>query len=122
METTNKITFEQYLINCIDANGYGLSPQTDTEKLQFLYDTFISEYGWLIPKRGERNSFLEWISGLPSSYNVEFENYQILNLGYLLGMLPANVTEEQEDLFIEQWFKMVTNETFKLFKKHGIKH
>jgi hypothetical protein len=41
-ETNQK--YEQYIIDSIDASGYGLNPETKQEKLQFLYDTFKKEY------------------------------------------------------------------------------
>jgi hypothetical protein len=122
METL-KITFDQYLINNIDSSGYDLNPTTEREKLQFLHDTFLSEQGYNIKRYNGnvKKAFAEWLSGLPSSYNIDFENYQILNIGYLFNMINANATEEQEDDFLNNWFKMVANETFKLFDKHNIK-
>jgi hypothetical protein len=122
METL-KITFDQYLINNIDGSGYDLNLTTEREKLQFLHDTFIDEQGYNIKRfnYNTKKAFADWLSGLPSCFNIDYENHIILNIGYLFNMINANATEEQEGDFLNNWFKMVANETFKLFDKHGIK-
>jgi hypothetical protein len=122
MTNTNKITFDQYLVNCIDTENYGVAADTEKEKLTFLYDTFINEQLHNIKYyRGNKQlAFKEWIMGLPSCFNLEFENYQILNLAYLLEIIPANATEEEEEKILNNWFKYATKEVFNLFKNHQI--
>ena len=114
--------YEKYVLDSIDASGYeGQNPKTDKEKLQFLKDTFKSEYGFAIKQKGERKAFEEWISGLPSSYNIEFYNNKILELAKKMGSLSQNPTEKQEDQVIEGYFGYMTNQTFRLFEKNGVK-
>lgn len=122
MTSTNKITFNQYLVNCIDTENYGVTADTEKEKLQFLHDTFTSEQGYNIKYYGgnKQRAFKEWLMGLPSCFNLEFENYQILNLAYLLEIIPANATEEEEEKLLNNWFKYATEEVFNLFKKYQI--
>lgn len=52
---TQKYTQEnKYILAAIDASGYDVAtPTTDKEKLQFLHDTFHSEYDFNIKRIGE---------------------------------------------------------------------
>lgn len=119
--TLNSFVFP-YILNAIDAEGYDLQklPETDTEKLQFLADTFKSEYGWMIERVGGQNAMREWIMGLPSSFNIDFENYRIIELAKEWNSIPANATEREEDKILNNWFNLIAAKTFQLFRKHNI--
>jgi hypothetical protein len=127
-------TVKEYIINCIDSDGYDIPLDLMREahalnipfeeytkgKLQFLYDTFIIEYGWSIPAHGEVGAFREWTQGLPSCFNIEFTNHGILVLAETWGSIPANATERQKDKILENWFNFIAVKTFQLFKKYKI--
>lgn len=70
-----------YLLSAIDGEGYGKTFGTAAEKLQFVADCFKSEYCYpenLIRYPNHQDRFAQWLMGLPSSYNIDFENYRIL--------------------------------------------
>jgi len=115
-------TVKAYILEAIDNEGYDDAKElkTDKEKLQFLMNTFKSEYGWSIERYGMNKAFAEWIAGLPSSFNIDFENYKILELARAWGSLKAFATEAQEDKILLNWFNFVTVKTFQLFRKHKI--
>lgn len=118
----NKVVFA-YLINCIDGENYGKTFENDTEKLQFLADTFNREFCFPENLRyygNYTNCFANWLMGLPSCFNVDFENYRILELSKSWGCIPANATEKQEDKIISNWFNWMANKTFQLMKKHKV--
>jgi hypothetical protein len=79
----------------------------------------------MIARYGEQEAFSEWIMGLPSSFNIDFENYKILELARKWGSIKPELTgktlERREDLILSNWFNFITVKTFQLFKKHGIK-
>ena len=119
----NKVV-NQYIMDCIDSDGYELKvqPQTDKEKLQFLYNTFWSEklqYNREYYK-SEHAAFMDWIQGLPSSFNVDYEYYRIIELAMLWGSLPHDATEKQTDKICENWFNFIASKTFQLFRKNKI--
>jgi hypothetical protein len=117
----NKI--EQYIIDAIDGESYGKELKTTEEKLQFVLDTFVSEKWSWEKNQGKYlyNSFEDWLRGLPTAFNIDFYNFKILKLGKKWNYIPKNATEEQEDQFLENYWSMITIQTFKLFKKYGIK-
>lgn len=117
---------KQYIMDAICTDGYDYPVAAPSEKmlLQFLYDTFRSEYGWNIARVGEHKAFTEWMQGLPSSFNIDFENYKILELAYKWGSispdLKGRAKERREDLILANWFNFITVKTFQLFKKYKI--
>jgi hypothetical protein len=119
-----KAIVDNYILSAIDGEGYEKTFSNDTEKLQFLADTFKSEYCY--PENLKRyGSYQEtlrnWIMGLPSVFNIDFENYRILELSKEWGSLPANATEKQEDKLLENWFNFIAAKTLQLMNKHSIK-
>lgn len=112
-----------YILNAIDGEGYGKTLQTDTDKLQFLADTFNSEYAYKENIRyygSYSKTFENWLMGLPSCFNVEFRNHAIIEIAKLWGSLPINATEKQEDKILNNWFNFITCKTFQLMKKHKV--
>ena len=109
------------IINSISADGYDEHPKTAKEKLQFLKGTFKDEYGWAISRMGEQNAFKEWLQGLPSSFNIPFENYKIIEIAKKSGSLPKNATQNQEDRVLENYWNFMASKTFQLFNKYGVK-
>ena len=111
---------KQYIIDCIDNSGYGGEYLGgDHLKIKFLRDTFYSEYGWAVERMGEQNALKEWFSGLPSSCNIAFMNYEIIQIGIKWGSLAADSTEKQQDKVIDNWFNLLAAKTCQLFRKHS---
>lgn len=114
-----------YILDCIDGENYGVTFTTDKEKLQFLRDTFVSEYGHMENIRyygSISKTFANWLAGLPSCFNIEYRHGGILDLAReFSGEDPYQRNEDHQNRIIGNWFMLVTLRTFDLFKKHGIK-
>lgn len=113
---TEKI--HDYILNSIDADNYDASVETDKEKLQFLADTFKAEYQY--PSKLNVTGFEDWIRGLPSCFNVEHDYATILNIAYLFNLIKVNADEEDEDLLVQNWFKIISKEVFQMFDEYKI--
>lgn len=113
---------KQYILDAISSEGYDVDVEMSIEKdkLAFLYNTFKSEYGWAIQRYGEYKAFQEWIMGLPSSFDIAFTNYDILQLAYKWGSIKETDTESRKDKILANWFNFITVKTFQLFKKYKI--
>ena len=126
MRTTDKKhPVYQYMLDAIndDLKGnYNLDhePTTDKERVQFVLDTFKSEYGWNIPRYGLHGAFKEWLMGLPTVIGIDFENYKIIEIAKKWGSLPVNATERQEDKIIKNWFNFIAVKFFQLCRKHKL--
>jgi hypothetical protein len=110
MNTHAKKHAFNYILNSIDGDGYGVELTTDKQKIDFVYDTFKSEYGYQIKYYGnnEQRAFREYLAGLPSCINIEFRNYYILELAKIWGSIPSNATEKQEYKILSNWFDYIS--------------
>lgn len=126
MTTANaqvKAKIEKYLIDCIDSEGYDKELLTDKEKVTFVAECFKNEYCYeqnIQRYKTVQEVLRQWLMGSPSSFNVDFENYKILEVAKTFGNLPEKLTEKEEDKIINNWFSFMANKTLQLFRKHGI--
>ena len=112
-ETANKA--KRYIIDSIDASEYGKELKNDNEKIEFLRDTFQSEYGFAIQRYGIQGAIKEWLQGLPSCINIAFYNYDILILAREWGSLKEGATEKQEDKILDNYWNYIASKICVLF-------
>ncbi len=111
---TNRIF--DYIIECIDPSGYDITAETDYEKVKFLNDTFQNEF-WSSHKnyfKTELLGFADWIPGLPSCFNCDYANHLILEVALKLGSIAENLTEDQEEEFLNNWYNLIAENFIKL--------
>ena len=61
-----------------------------------------------------------WLMGLPSCFNIDFENYRILEIAKEWGSLAQNAAPHDEDKIISNWFNFISAKTIQLIKKNGV--
>jgi len=110
--------FKKYLIECIDGEPYEKELKTDAEKIEFLKETFLSEYGFMVERVGFANALSEYVSGLPSIWSVDFMNYKILELAPRFGMVLD--TEKKEDDFLKTWWNRSGFHMANIMIKQGV--
>ena len=115
----------QYIIDSIDADGYDLEkePETDKDKLTLLYNCFKSEYlhDYNLKQYGNPTSvFKEWLQGLGGPMKIVFTYFDIINLAKDWGVIPVNATEKQAQKICDDYFHFIAVKTFQLFGKHNI--
>lgn len=116
-EIANKA--KRYIIDAINASGYHKELQTDVEKIKFLRDTFVGEYGWAVKRYGVQGAIKEWLQGLPSCIDIAFTNYDILELAREWGSLPEDATEKQENKILNNYWDYMANKINVLFNTLG---
>ena len=112
-----KAFIENYILEAIDSSGYDASPETPEDKVEFLLNTFESEYSWSIDRNGKFNAFIDWLQGLPSCFNIAFTYSDVIDLAKRQGSLMHNATEKQEDNFCEKYYRYMTVRVFELYRK-----
>ena len=112
-----KAGLKNYIIDAIDATGYDLKqqPRNNEEKLQFLFDTFKSEYGFNIERYGVQGAFKEWIQGLPSSFGVDYTYCDIIAVSKVIR--PSKYSDNK---LCATWFDFIATNVFKLFREYKI--
>ncbi len=118
-----KVLINAYILNAIDGEGYGKEFNTDTERLQFVADCFKDQY--LFPDNLKRYGtyqevFRQWLMGLPSCFNIDYENYRIIEIAKEWGSIPIDATDRQEGKILSNWFNFIAAKTIMLMGKHGI--
>ena len=111
-------TVKSYIISCIAWDGYNPQNTTYRDKVQFLYDTFISEYSWRVDQVGQVNALRDWLQGLPSSLSIVFYDHDILTLAKSWGSLPEDATEDQEWEILDNYWDFIANKINQLFTKY----
>jgi hypothetical protein len=112
---------QEYILSCIDSTAYDIETETEKEKLQFMLDTFGKEkFGQILYYKTVEKMFISWMQGLPSTFNVDYENYRILELAYLFELIPANADDNQESDILENWWKVIFKEVRTLLHENDL--
>lgn len=105
-----KNAINQYLLNGIEFEG------TDKEKINYVFECFISEYWHDYNKKYYNNNvqtgLKNWLMGLPSAIYVSFYNHEILEVTKMLHNV-TELTEDQEITILQNWFSHIA---FKLIQ------
>jgi len=117
-----KTLIQSYILDCIDTSEY---PEVKTDiknQLSFIVDEFyrVAMYDNNIRrlKGNYQELFIDWLSGLPSYFNIEYRNYQILELMSSFNLpLPAN-KEKYEG--VKLFYYLIYREFLTLLKKHDL--
>jgi len=123
LKTNRKEIYKQahaYILDSIDGEGYNVELNNDTDKLQFVVDTFNKECSYSIKRVGPQTAFENWLMGLPSAINIEFKNYRILEIAKEWGSLDLDATEKEEYNIINNWFSFIYMRFRGLCRIHGI--
>jgi len=78
-----KTKIQNYILDCINTDGFDVDVKTEEEKINFLIDEYRRDYVFkdnLLRYKTYQNLFIEWIMGLPSCFNVHYTNFEILEL------------------------------------------
>jgi hypothetical protein len=121
-----------YILGAINCEGYDLNPlpETDAEKLQHVANCFLSEYcnPYNLKIYGTyQNTFANWLMGLPSCINIDFEHYRILEIGQQWGSFDGyqpgtKKYEKREQQIIDNWFNLIAANCLQLFAKYKISY
>jgi len=75
---------ESFMIDNIDLSGYD-GYENSRDKLQSVYDIFLSENGYNINRYGKKGAIIEWLRGLPSAISLPYNYSEVENALYSLG-------------------------------------
>jgi hypothetical protein len=100
-----RIDFEGYT----DADDQPVNPQTDDEKILFLFNTFRSEAGHEITRNGTQKALEYWLSGLPSCINLPVYHSDVLAFAVEIGSVTADYTEKEADKICEGFYGFMAN-------------
>jgi len=101
----------------VDIDSDGMS---DSEKMIVLLEQFNKEANYPYNKQLYKSvveRFCEWTKGLPSVFCIEFNPYNIKQIGKSWGYCQ---TEKKADNFAENWFMSISCKVFQLAHRLGV--
>jgi len=111
-------TVKSYILECIEEDGEGNPIATTADKIAYLKQRFNSEYAYNIKRLGALKACTDWLQGL--ALNIEFTNYEILELAKSWGSLADDATEKQEDAIISNYWHFMANKCLQLMNGYRV--
>ena len=112
--------YQDYILTTLTEDYDGKPFKTDEDKINYLFDRFYKEYGWLVERVGKQKAIAEWLSGL--AINIAFTNYDIVELAVEMGSVDKDPTEKQKDQIVDNYFNFMAKIILKMEGKqwnHG---
>ena len=105
--TEYKKNYKNYILSTIEEDGEGKPLTTESKKIDYIFDRFNSEYGFMIERVGKYKAMSEWLSGL--SLNIEFYNDAIVDLAVKMGSIDPNPSEKLKDKVAANYWDFMAN-------------
>ena len=105
--TAYKKNYKEYILSCIEEDFDGNPLTSDTDKINFLFERFYSEYGWRVEQVGKFSAMTDWLQGL--ALNIEYWNDAIIDLAVRLGSIDENPSEKLQDKVCENYWRFMAN-------------
>lgn len=114
-----KAIMNEYLFHALNDIDSELS--TYNEVANYSYNRFKSEFCHEYERKRTpnlQNRLSEYLQCLP--FQIDFENYKILELAKEWSQLPSNATEKQEDKILANWWNFISYQILKFWERNGL--
>ena len=105
--TEYKKNYKNYILSTIEEDGEGKPLTTDKEKINYIFDRFNSEYGFMIERVGKQKAISEWLSGL--ALDLEYYYSDIIKLAIKMGSIDENPSEKMQNKVCENYWDFMAN-------------
>ena len=106
--TEYKKNYKSYILDCLDSEDDLTDKSlTEQEKINYLFDRFNSEYGFMVQRVGKQNALAEWLSGL--AINIDYYYEDIIKLAVKMGSIDANPSEELQERVCNNYLNFMAN-------------
>ena len=106
--TEYKKNYKSYILDCLDSEDDLIDKSlTEQEKINYLFDRFNSEYGFMVQRVGKQNALAEWLSGL--AINIDYYYEDIIKLAVKMGSIDDNPSEELQERVCNNYWNFMAN-------------
>jgi|TARA_A100000171_G_C2118848_1_gene139511 hypothetical protein len=107
--TKYKNNYKNYILECLKTEDVFIDKKpTDEELINYLFDRFISEYGfYLIERQGKQKALSEWLQGLAIS--IPFYYDEIIELAVEMGSIDENPSEKLAEKVCDNYWSFMAN-------------
>ena len=105
--TEYKKNYKKYILSTIETDGNNKPLNTDQEKINYIFDRFNSEYGFMVARVGKYKAMSEWLSGL--ALDIEYYYDDIVKLAVKMGSIDANPSDKLRNKVEQGYFDFMAN-------------
>jgi hypothetical protein len=105
--TEYKKNYKNYILSTIEEDGEGKPLTTDKEKINYIFDRFNSEYGFMIERVGKQKAMSEWLSGL--ALDIEYYYDDIVKLAIEMGSIDPNPSDKLRNKVEQGYWDFMSN-------------
>ena len=105
--TEYKKNYKNYILSTIEEDGEGKPLTTDREKINYIFDRFNSEYGFMVKRVGKQKAISEWLSGL--ALDLPFYYNEIVDLAVEMGSIDPNPSDKLRERVEQGYWDFMAN-------------
>ena len=105
--TEYKKNYKKYILSTIETDNEDKPLKTDQDKIQYIFDRFNSEYGFMIERVGKQKAISEWLSGL--ALDIEYYYDDIVKLAVKMGSIDENPNDKLRSKVEQGYFDFMAN-------------
>ena len=105
--TKYKENYKKYILSTIETGSNDEPLKTDQEKINYIFDRFNSEYGFMINKVGKYKAMSEWLSGL--ALDIEYYYSDIVDLAIKMGSIDPNPNDKLRNKVQQGYFDFMAS-------------
>jgi len=105
--TEYKKNYKNYILSTIEEDTEGKPIKTEQEKINYIFDRFNSEYGFMVERVGKQKTMTEWLQGL--ALDIEYWNDNIVPLAIKMGSIDENPSEKLKAKVIDNYWSFMAN-------------
>jgi len=105
--TAYKKNYKEYILSCIEDDIDGKPLTSDTDKINYIFKRFYSEYGFRVQQVGKFAAMTDWLQGL--ALNIEYWNDAIIDLAIRLGSIDENPSEKLQQKVSANYWRFMAN-------------
>jgi len=105
--TEYKKNYKNYILSTIEEDGDGKPLTTDKEKINYIFDRFNSEYGFMVERVGKQKAISEWLSGL--ALDLPFYYNEIVDLAVKMGSIDPNPNDKLRERVEQGYWDFMAN-------------
>ena len=105
--TEYKKNYKKYILSTIETENEDKPLKTDQDKIQYIFDRFNSEYGFMIERVGKQKAISEWLSGL--ALDIEYYYDDIVKLAIKMGSINPNPNDKLRNKVEQGYFDFMAN-------------
>ena len=105
--TAYKKNYKEYILSCIEDDIDGKPLTSDTDKINYIFKRFYSEYDFRVQQVGKFAAMTDWLQGL--ALNIEYWDDAIIDLAIRLGSIDENPSEKLQQKVSANYWRFMAN-------------